>query len=80
MRRSSFGVGLESAEVRYNATVIRHDDEDNRLRIGIAHTDSLDATLPGLQELRLELVNLPAGDWTHITSVSSKIIRSILGG
>lgn len=76
----SFGVGLEVSEARYNATVIRHGDEDNELRDVIGRTDALDATLPGLKETRVRLAALPAGDWAEITSLSSAMIRSILSG
>jgi hypothetical protein len=76
----SFGVGLEAAETRYSATVIRHADEDSQLRDVLSRTDSLDATIPGLADMRARLAALPSGDWSEITSVSSEIIHAILSG
>jgi hypothetical protein len=76
----SFGVGLESAETRYSASVIRHADEDRQLRDVLSRTDSLDASIPGLQDMRARLAALPSGDWSGIKSVSSEIIHAILSG
>jgi hypothetical protein len=76
----SFGVGLEAAETRYSASVIRHADEDRQLRDVLARTDSLDASIPGMQDMRARLAALPSGDWSEITSDSSEIIHAILSG
>jgi hypothetical protein len=76
----SFSVGFNAAATRYSATVIRHVDEDSQLRYVLARTDSLDATLPGLKELRARLAAFRSGDWSEITSVSSEIIHALLSG
>ena len=46
----------------------------------LARTDSLDATLPGLGDMRSRLAALPSGDWSEITTVSSEIIHAVLSG
>jgi len=78
--RSPFFVGLQVSETRYNATVIRHVDEDNALRAGLADSPSLDGKLPALLGLRDRLAAVPSGDWATITSISNQIIKSIIDG
>ena len=78
--RDAFYVGLQASEIRYNATVIRHVDEDGALRVGLAATSSLDGTLPGLADLRARLAAVPSGDWTTITSLSDQIVHRIVTG
>lgn len=78
--RSPFFVGLQVSETRYNATVIRHVDEDHALRAGIAKSPSLEAKLPALASLRDRLAAVPSGDWATITSISNQIIKSIIDG
>jgi hypothetical protein len=78
--RMAFFVGLQASEIRYNATVIRHGDEDGALRTGLSSTTGLDGALPGLAQLRAQLAAVPSGDWTTITSLSNKIIQSIIAG
>jgi hypothetical protein len=78
--RAPFFVGLQVSETRYNATVIRHVDEDSALRAGLAKSPSLDSTLPALASLRDRLAAAPSGDWATITSISNQIIKSIIDG
>jgi hypothetical protein len=76
--KGAFFVGLQASEIRYNATVIRHVEEDGALRKGLLDSPGLDGTLPGLAGLRARLAAVPSGDWATITSISNQIIRSIL--
>jgi hypothetical protein len=78
--RGAFYVGMQASEIRYNATVIRHADEDGALRTGLSDSSSLDSTLPGLAGLRTRLAAVRSGDWTTITSLSDQIIQSIVAG
>jgi hypothetical protein len=76
----AFGIGHNAAAARYSATVIRNTNEDGQLRYVIARTDTLDATIPRMQDMRARLGALSSGDWSEITSVSSEIIHAILSG
>jgi hypothetical protein len=78
--RGAFAVGLQTSEVRYNATVIRHADEDSVLRAALPETPTLDATLPVLSGLRTRLAGASPGDWTSIASISNQIIQHIVDG
>jgi hypothetical protein len=77
--RGPFFVGLQASEIRYNATVIRHADEDSALRAGIAKSPSLDGVVSNLAGLRARLAAVASGDWATITSLSDQIVRSITG-
>lgn len=77
--RGPFFVGLQASEIRYNATVIRHADEDSALRAGLAKSPSLDGVVSDFAGLRGRLAAIAAGDWKTIASVSDQIVRSITG-
>jgi hypothetical protein len=76
--RRAFFVGLQASEIRYNATVIRHADEDSALRTGLTTLTALDSTLPNIAGLLARLAAVPPGDWATLASLSDQIIHSIV--
>ncbi|HEY7981077.1 MAG TPA: hypothetical protein VID19_06305 [Candidatus Eremiobacteraceae bacterium] len=78
--RAAFSVGLQASEIRYNATVIRHADEDTALRTGLTGSTALDGTFPDLAGLRARLAAVSSGDWATIASLSDQIIHRIIDG
>ncbi|HKW45050.1 MAG TPA: hypothetical protein VJN22_05275, partial [Candidatus Eremiobacteraceae bacterium] len=77
-QKDAFGLGYDASEIRYNALAQRDFNEDATLRKLVAETDAMDASTPGLADLRQRLASTPAGNWKSIADGAGKIVDALL--